>query len=184
MRFSVKTVIKLLSTIAALLSSASAFAGPGIGTITVSFNASEAVPSLSGMMLVVLSLLLFAIAFRSAKQKQSNKLFVTLISTGALLTAMGGAGQIKNSIDVQAGLWTPTIVGLNQAGSTQNLSPGSAQYQNNEMGLTATITDITVTDPTYSCLGSPSTGCTVGTMLNPGASCELTCFNSAVTRPE
>ncbi|MGK0269406.1 MAG: hypothetical protein ACI88H_000037 [Cocleimonas sp.] len=175
MIISITFIQKTLITSILLLSSVTAMAGPGIGTMTMTFGGAN-IPSLSGIMLVFLSLLLFAIAFRTAKQKQRNKFFVALISSGALLAVLGGAGQLKNNLDVQAGwiLLLPTI-GFDQTNTTRPINPGATEYENEEIGLIGTITNITITGPGYTCDGVGVQRCTVGISLSPNESCSLVC---------
>ena len=88
-------LIKII-TILSMFATSSVFATGA--TVRLANN----IPTLSGTMLVVLSLLLFAVAYRITKQKNSatGKLFVTLIGVTAI--AMGGSG-IKLISDVKAG---------------------------------------------------------------------------------
>jgi len=175
----ISSVIKLITIFTLLISSTTVFAG-SVGAMTMSFAATggaESIPSLSGMMLVVLSLLLFAIALRTAKQKEKNKLFVSLIGTGALLTALGGAGQLKTSIDAYAG-WTMVgtpvgVVPFDRDNTTQELFVGIGTYINQDPELTATILDINNVDFCSIVDTGNANQCSVGQTLAPGASCEL-----------
>jgi len=163
------SIPKLVSFLVLLFSTGNVFAGSNVGTMTMSFS-TTAVPSLSGAMLVVLSLLLFAIAFRTAKQKQNKKFFVALVSSGALLAAIGSTGQLTNNFDAKAIGWFPTI-DFSRTITTRNISPGFSEYTNTDPVLTGTITDITVNSP-YTCVGHSNT-CAVGLSLAPTEQCEL-----------
>ena len=85
----------------------SVYAGVPGGTITFGTGAT-AVPTLSGFMLLVLSLLLFVVAFKVAKQKNSNasKFFVMLLGVSALGLGGGGFKMVNN---VEAGITMPVI---------------------------------------------------------------------------
>lgn len=65
------------------------------------------IPTLSGTMLVILSLLLFVVALRVAKQKNGSNFFISLIGVFALVS--GGSG-IKLVTDAHAGLGGGTIL--------------------------------------------------------------------------
>ena len=90
--------MKYVTTICLLMLSNAVFAGGAPGTISMTLNGSPtAVPSLSGSMLIVLSLLLFAVAYKVAKQKNASKLFVTLIGVTVLSTGLSGVKIISES---------------------------------------------------------------------------------------
>ncbi|MEB8431702.1 hypothetical protein OO007_05640 [Cocleimonas sp. KMM 6892] len=89
-----------------------------------------AVPTLSGMMLFILSLLLFFVAFKVSKQKSANtgKFFITLIGVGALVSGMGGVKLIS---DVSAvGYASLPIVG--SKGSVTLNPNGTSIFQNQD----------------------------------------------------
>lgn len=98
---------KLSIGIALILSSSSVFAAGG--TVTFSAINPTSVPTLSGWMLIVLSLLLFAVAVKITGQKGDNvgKFFLILMSVGVLSTGTGG---IKLLSDVQAGVSSPIVI--------------------------------------------------------------------------
>lgn len=93
--------VKLSVTCLALFATSTAFATGATVTISTS------VPTLSGTMLLVLSVLLFIVAFRVTKTKRENsaKLFMTLLGASALLSAGGGVKLIH---EAQAGS-APTV---------------------------------------------------------------------------
>ena len=90
-----------------LVNTKSAFAASGVVTFTLP-SAPTGIPTLSGTMLILLSLLLFVVALRTASQKKHNinKLFVALLGTGFLVTAGSGAKLVA---DANAGIATPGI---------------------------------------------------------------------------
>ena len=95
------------------------------------------VPSLSGSMLVVLSLLLFAVAFRLTRQNKTvNKFMISLLGVGIIVTAGSG---IKLISEAKAGL-----VPLNLSDVPSFGSPGSGnpytRYLVNNSGQPVTIT--------------------------------------------
>lgn len=171
-KFSLSALIFILT----VLPFSSAFAGtPGIlvyGPVTA------AIPTLSGTMLVVLSLLLFAIAMRVARQKnvKGGKLFLTLIGTGALISGIGG---IKLVSDVVAGVTMPTIHPLTNAlGDTAPIDLMSINKYNNDTGVTIEIKQINLPGD---CPGTESgvegvVLCQVGQRHNPGGMCAIKCL--------
>lgn len=199
------TSIRKLSIHFAILSTLTilplkAFAGGPNMVIDIT-AAPTAVPTLSGVMLVVLSLLLFAVAVRVTKQKKSgiNKLFVTLLGVGSLSLITGGM-QIVSKAD--AALHGPLIDAQTLLDSTLgerrfSLLVGSTGYNlftNENSGVIATIKEIN--QDSFQCgdtppntiftdePGSPSTirtevpdvqTCTEGLSLGTGASCDLFC---------
>lgn len=89
-----KLSLKVAAFSALLFLPFSAFAGTPPPTMVINTAAAgtQGIPTLSGTMLVVLSLLLFAVAARVAKQKKSNinKMLVTLLGIGSLSMITGG----------------------------------------------------------------------------------------------
>lgn len=136
-----KTIYQITSKLAVttflLLSTTSAFAAGG--TVTFTQGSPTGIPTLSGYMLILLSVLLCVVAFRTAKQKKSNinKLFITLIGTGVLVTAGSG---VKLVSDVQAGGYTISFTNSNTA--SYPISPNSIEDFDNQtmQDLNFTIT--------------------------------------------
>ena len=121
--------------LAVLLPSSSAFAVSVNGSV-----GATSVPSLSGSMLVVLSLLLFAIAFRIGKQNKAvNKLFITLLGIGMLVSA--GSGVILIT-DAKAGGAPVDVINLSGGtfGGAPNVLGGYLALLNNNSGQAVTIT--------------------------------------------
>lgn len=179
--------------------SSMAFAGPGINVGNMAFHiAPAAIPTLSTTMLIVLSLLLFAVAFRVAKQKNSsaNKLFLTLIGVTALST---GAGGIKLISDVEAGV----VATLQTVTLNTNLTPTTGQvdlfgpqtnYFDNPYAVDVTIDNITIF-PGFICLTSGGSETAVkaadpeappcndeapNNIIPPGGQCKLRCFSDSM----
>lgn len=180
-----------------------AFAGAPSMVIDIT-AAPTAVPTLSGVMLVVLSLLLFAVAVRVTKQKKSgiNKLFVTLLGVGSLSLITGGM-QIVSKADAAlhgALIDTQTLLDSTLGESRFFLNTGFTGYNlftNENSGVIATIREINEMD--YQCGDTPPNTiftdepgptsiirtevpdvqtCTVGLSLGTGASCDLLCRSS------
>lgn len=135
-------------TILSILAIPSAFATGA--TVRIVGNA---VPTLSSTMLIVLSLLLFAVAFRISKQKNNaaNKLFMTLIGVSALVA--GGSG-IKLISNVQAGdtnvLLIPGTESYRLLNDPDDPFSGFNGFIRNNSGQTITVQSITP-DATSSC---------------------------------
>ena len=102
---SIKQLYKMSALVALIVSPVSSvFAGSSpetLGSMTYRIQSATGIPTLSGTMLLVLSLLLLAVAVRVAKQKDSgaNKFFIALLGVSAL--SMGGGG-IKLVSDADA----------------------------------------------------------------------------------
>ncbi len=190
------TQLRTKSSLIALLTviSSSTFAGINppipvpIGDMLYSIpsqNGPTAVPTLSGTMLILLSLLLFVVAFRIAKQKNNgaSKLFITLVGVTAISTGIGG---IKLVSDVEAGGSITTIPLDVAPGSTTgsvDLLDGLNSFDNPN-SVAATITSINITNETSICGQLPVLGkavdlsapiCTVGNTVAPDAQCLLFC---------
>ncbi|KAG1652822.1 hypothetical protein GQR58_025969 [Nymphon striatum] len=86
-----------LSLLTSLIIITPAFAGTN-GQLTYGPLSPTSVPTLSGTMLIIMSLLLFVVAYKVSKQKgaHAGKFFVTLISASALVTGIGGVKFVSN----------------------------------------------------------------------------------------
>ncbi|GAA0414982.1 hypothetical protein GCM10009133_24230 [Cocleimonas flava] len=168
-------LIFLISTI----TTSSVLAGTtGGGSITFSLASPTAVPSLSGTMLIVLSLLLFVVAFKVTRQKGSNanKFFVMLIGVSAF--GFGGSG-IKLVSDAKAGFANTPIITFNTPIALENyqayhfensLTPtqtinilSAGPYEGSICDYYSTIEPVGVLD----CMSTPS--------LSPGEICGIGC---------
>jgi len=125
-----KTLVQITTKLSAFVlftiaSTTSAFATGGTAIFSLPGAGSPtAVPSLSGSMLIVLSLLLFIVAFKVSKQKNSNpsKFFMMLIGTGILVSAGSG---IKLVSDANAGAPTvPTPITIDEEIRVESTSGG------------------------------------------------------------
>ena len=97
-----KTIHQITSKLSAItlllfISTNSALAAGG--TVTFTLPGPASIPTLSGTMLILLSVLLCVVAFRTAKLKKSNinKLFITLLGTGVLVTASSGVKLVSDA---------------------------------------------------------------------------------------
>ncbi|MGK0271209.1 MAG: hypothetical protein ACI88H_001866 [Cocleimonas sp.] len=119
------------------VSANSAFAAGG----SVTFTRPTSVPTLSGTMLILLSLLLFVVALRTTKQKNMNKLFITLLGTGVLVTAGSGVKLVSNA---NAGNGTTIIFDQVSNSVTYTLAKGTflsfGNYESGSPDLNFTIT--------------------------------------------
>lgn len=87
-----------ISTLGFIIST-SAVAGNGPGVI-VTPGSANAIPSLSGYMLIVLSLLLFVVAFRISKNQRFNgtpMMLITAIGLGSILSLTGGVKLVSDA---------------------------------------------------------------------------------------
>lgn len=115
----------------------------------ITFAGPSAIPTLSTTMLIVLSLLLFTVAFKISKQKNSTmgKTFVTILGASAIL-AMGSGVKMITEADAGGG---PPITALT---STNNPPVRIEQCTGidfaNDAGIDITIASIVV-DPGSVC---------------------------------
>jgi len=119
------------------LSSSSVFAVSVNGSV-----GATSVPSLSGSMLVVLSLLLFAVAFRLTKQNKTvNKFFITLLGVG-MVVSMGSGVKLISKAQANNGLEIIELSSSGTFGGAPN-TPGGDGYEailQNNSGQAITIT--------------------------------------------
>lgn len=117
-----KSSLVLLSSI---LFNSSAIAGnpptpPIGGDVNFSINGVNAIPTLSGTMLILLSLLLFVVAMRVAKNKNGTgaKFFVMMIGTAAISMSVGGFKVVSS---VHAG-FASVLTPFDDSGSVEVLA--------------------------------------------------------------
>ena len=140
------------------------------------FSAS-AVPTLSGTMLIILSLLLMTVAFRLKKKNRqaTSKFFISLIGVAALISGTNG---IKLVSDATAFAPTPDIVLSNQSG-------GSVHFVNNQINQfkNTTANPLKIISINYDTCRFPKVSlsglseCKTGNTLNGGQKCEIDCRN-------
>ncbi len=97
MKYLNKITSKFTATTFILLSTNSAFATGA--TVTFNLPGPASIPTLSGTMLILLSVLLCMVAYRTAKQKNtnSNKLFITVLGAGFLVSASSGVKLVSDA---------------------------------------------------------------------------------------
>ncbi|GAA0408295.1 hypothetical protein GCM10009133_16090 [Cocleimonas flava] len=156
-----------------LLTSPQVFAGT-TGTVSYAPFAAANIPTLSGMMLIILSLLLMLVAFRSAKNKNSgvNKLFISLL--GVSILALGsGSVQLANTL-----VAAPAPELSNPNGGDADIFENRLNTYVNTSGLTQQITGVDVSGiqcDNYVGDGSNSGECATGLVVNSGVSCTVDC---------
>lgn len=154
----------------------SAMAG-NVGTLVYAPAAAPAaIPSLSGTMLIVLCLLLVAVSFRIAKQKNSgtNHFVIALLGAGALISAGGGMKLIS---DAHA-LTTHTMVA---GGGSLPVFNNDLNTYSNRSGVDQVINSINLpppngtTCPNTNPPGPGLTRCNVNDTVVNGGSCSINC---------
>lgn len=168
--------MKFIITICFLLLSNTVLAGGAPGTITMTLNGSAtAVPSLSGSMLIVLSLLLFVVAYKVAKQKNASKLFVTLIGVTVLSTGLSGVKIISESFATGNTL-PQNDYSLGQT-RTIDLARFQSYIQNNNTNpmTVGVITSFVGWSCTPNMERIAAFSCVEGSSLPPGESCGVFC---------
>ena len=145
----------------------------GVGTMTYTTQSAVAIPTLNGVMLLLLSLLLVVIAFRMTKQKNTHasKLFLTLLSVGVLSSGTVGVHLISKA-NANGGGNIP----LTSSGSVA-VAEGDNNYLNSLLSYAVSITAIDV-DTGFTCTvaSSGDLKCTVGlTLPSSFGKCKLSC---------
>lgn len=179
--------ISLLTTLPLLTTSTFAAQMNYIVQAQLGANATH-VPTLSGTMLVLLSLVLFAVAFKYAKQKTgANKLFISLIGVIAL---SAGGGGLKLVSDAQAVIIKQSLNGTVGVEANIQLTPGVNYFSNEINGKTIKILSFNYIVPeqgTLSCVVHfIAQKCTVNLILKDPANsptaeteCALSCTLSS-----
>ena len=151
--------------------SSSSWAGNGGGTITYGPSAATPVPTLSGVMLIMLALLLAAIAFRILRQKDNHAgrmMVLSLLAVGTLASGLSGVKLIDNAYA------DPILEELtNPNGGTLVIDNNDIYEIRNATSGTATILNIQFNG----CENLPAPDvpkCTVGLELADTESCFLT----------
>ncbi len=143
---------RLSITVLGLIYSASSLAGGG-GTLVyapvLNPASSNPIPTLSGTMLIVLSLLLVAIAFRISQKNQSNTFMTMLIGvlgTSAILSASGGI-KIISDVYADSGTGNEFLIALSSStGGQVSIPASSISIYENTSGVNQRITQINLTN--------------------------------------
>jgi len=176
-----KSKFSILTGIISFLTlfSSNVFAGTGGTLVYAPVNTTvdpTSVPTLSGIMLVFMSLLLFAVGYRVAKQKNSKagKLFMTLICVGALASGIGGAKMINEVTAADS-----DILLSNAGGGTVGIPQNVVSIFENSSGVTQKIISISLPGNCNGIYGSnPGVAeCSVNLVLPQMNSCFLDCTN-------
>jgi len=142
----INIILLKLSAIGALITlTSSAIAGNEGTIIFVPVNANgdpTAVPTLSAYMLIILSLLLFAVAFRVSKKKGAGKLFTLMLGASVLMASTGGVKLISDVQAVVDGIGPQIIEVTNPEGSPENIIPFQYNPYANTSGVPLKIDSI------------------------------------------
>ena len=168
-----KTGLLLLAS----LGSTSAFAGTNVTVIYQPAHGAVSAPTLSGVMLLVLGLLLAAVAIRMLKQHQSG--MTMLVGVFAVAGLMSGATGISlmsdaNAVAIPNNEMSSPTGGQVSDGSVGN---GSSHDFENTSGVALRITDISVDSIAFSCGPAAANGCVIGNTYQPAEVCALVCTN-------
>jgi len=165
--------LTIKSTLASLLYILSSTAWAGSGSLV--YGPVPPIPTLSGTMLILLSLLLATIGYRVLQQKgndASRMMVLSLIVVGALASGIGGVKLINNAY----ANGFPTI-SLNQPGggtATVCIDCGPYHYQN-DTGAPLEIKSRIHPEPCgWGTVTAPE--CTAGLLLGDGDACQLDLF--------
>lgn len=177
-----KKLLFPLTLFVAFMPLASTFAGTPNGALLHAPVATD-IPTLSGTMLFVLSLLLVAVSFRIAKQKNSGtKHFViALLGVGALISAGGGMKLMSDAHALSTHTMTATGGSLpivNNDLNTYN-NPGNPQRITGKTLPPANGTICPDTNPP----GSGLVQCVVNMIVATGGSCSINCVSMTTIDP-
>ncbi len=168
-----------LSAILAITTSASTVYAGSNGSITFApANVDPtAVPTLSSYMLIILSVLLFAVAFRVSKQKGADKFFVFILSASVL---MAGTGGVKLVSDLKASSFFTISP---PEGASFSITSGAPNVYENGSGVPQEVTEFTL--PEF-CQSYPDTvntpiDCSLGLVLPDGSTCKVNCLNTTIS---
>ncbi len=149
----------------------SSWAGtPGVGTITYSPDVQQAVPTLSGGMLIVLGLLFGVIAYRVIRQKQQGRTIAGIAAVGIM--AAGAATGVKLIDDSHAAVMAiPLDIPV---GSQATINEGDMAYQNTT-NVPQRIRSITYNQNCGPSQSSPTytPPCTVNLLIQSSGICGL-----------
>jgi len=132
------------------------------------------VPTLSSMMLIVLSLLLFIVAYKvsSKKRNQVGKFFISIIGITALISGLGG---VKVFSDAEAIAAPFPIFSLPNTGHTP-ARMGLTEYLNDpDVSGNKTLVIDRILQIGGGCVGVAPAACSVGLNLPVDASCFIRC---------
>ncbi len=171
-----RTIVTASTTaLAALLGSATAHAGASVGGLVYAPAAAgstpSGVPTLSGSLLIVLSLLLATLALRMFR-KQGGKLLLLLLGGGALAAGSGGVKLISDAIAAT------THQLSNPAGGTATVDGATDNIYVNSSGVRLRITLVQLNNlgEGGGCPNNPSpTRCEPGNELDNGEQCNIDC---------
>jgi len=183
MTYNIRRNSYYLITTTILLTTSQAFAG-NTGTVTYAPFTGENIPTLSGWMLIFLSLLLLLVAFRSSKNKHSgtNKLFVSLLGV-SLLSLGSGTVQLTNTLTA-----APPPALSEPGGGDADVFGNQLNTYANTSGITQRITGVDVASlksnnqcTNYIGDGSVAGECVAGLIVGTGASCTVDCTSPPPT---
>jgi len=171
MSVSISKRIVLFSSL--LFLSGSVFAA-NHGTIIYGPGGPTNIPTLSGMMLILLGLLLAAVAFRvMRKQKATYNALVTILGVSAVLVAGSGIKLVDEA-------WATISVPLdNPNGGIEIIAGDNYNVYENASGIPQTIGLVKLPPvcPFFPMGETSFPECTGGMVLQPGDFCEVDCSN-------
>lgn len=169
-----KRTMILVLTLSALLPGIAFAQAQQVGTLVYGPEVSP-VPGLNGVMLLVLALLVFAVAFRVLRRRTSGPLLSILAA--ALVTALfsiAGGQVISDSDAIQ-----PAYELSNPSGGSAPIYGGINNLYQNTSGVAQLILGI---NGSMSGCYKPASTCFEGVMLEPGESCNIQCSQPSDVR--
>ena len=184
-----KHLLQKISSIFALSLFFSSQAIAGTGSITyVPLNVppivgANNIPTLSGTMLMILSMILMAVVYKTSKQNDSNgsNFFLAIISVTALVSGTTGISLIS---DVEAESTSISSFFSKPDGDTLTFNDNTLVTFQNSSGVTQKITGI-IAPPNSGC-GSPEEfrpTCSISLVIENGQSCSIRCNTSLIIKP-
>jgi len=172
--------IRRFTTRLALLAMLPLAAQAGIPAGSITFTPAAGatatpVPTLGGVMLLLLALLLAFVAFTQLRQQRAKMLLVLCLAGGSLLSATGGVTLIE-----RATAGGETFIIANSQGETLPIFPGEFNEYTNDAGVTMNVQSVQLPTP---CPNGPVPQvCTAGLELADGEQCEIDCIQDSDRR--
>ena len=149
-------------------------AGLTSGSITFTPAAGAAatpVPTLGGVMLLLLALLLAFVAFTHLRRQRAKAMLVLCLAGGSLLSAAGGVTLIERASAGGDGIFFIS----NSQGETLPIFPNTFNEYTNDTSVPMGVQSVEL--PSSNCLNSPvPQACTGGLELAPGEECQIDCI--------
>ncbi|MDZ7783842.1 MAG: midcut-by-XrtH protein [Halioglobus sp.] len=127
------------------------------------------VPTLGGVMLLLLALLLAFVAFTHLRRQRAKAMLVLCLAGGSLLSAAGGVTLIERASAGGDGIFFIS----NSQGETLPIFPNTFNEYTNNTSVPMGVQSVEL--PSSNCPNGPVPACTGGLELTPGEQCQIDC---------